>query len=197
MDSFGKVWKRECFNFWLSHLITYHIYLPVVTPILSNETWCDRNKKKWKNHIVTHWNRDDARTMPRCTNKWSTPNKAWSHHGKTASLSIAKGMYAATTLSIPSVSGTQWSQSAHGSRPHLPRKNVRKHSASDTLFNSSDVTPQAHCYSALHDAQQIIYTTSVSQLTIQNLIPMLTAVLLLRTDQNWVADGYPTPIKIN
>ena len=123
MDSFGKV-REGMFNFWLSHLITYHIYLPVVTPILSNETWCDSNKKKWKNDIVTHWNCDDG-TMPRCTNKWSTPNKAWSHHGKTASPLRTKGFHVASTSSLRSDCDTQGSHSVHQQHPHHPRETTR------------------------------------------------------------------------
>ena len=76
-------------------------------------------------------------TMPRCTNKWSTPNKDWWHLGKRTPFSMVKKTNTAATIFLRTDYDEQGSYSARVWRPHQGPQNVGMMAASSN-FNSSD-----------------------------------------------------------
>jgi hypothetical protein len=61
-------------------------------------------------------------TMPRCTNKWGTPNRRDRRSGRTGSISITKHAQMDTQKCVRSDNGENRSCSAEGSHPPEPEE---------------------------------------------------------------------------
>jgi hypothetical protein len=128
------------YNKW-GDVVTPLIEIPWITsfsrgfPVLDTQCLRKTDNITWllRHLCVTHW----KVSVPRCTNKWSTPNKRDNHRGRRTSISIKKSTYTTTTIFPRSDICQKRSHSAEPSPPHEGAQNMGMMAASSN-FNSSD-----------------------------------------------------------